>query len=190
VLIAHLLTGTRALLVVPFAWWMLRDDTTARLVAAGLIVLAIVTDLLDGLAARRAGGGTAAGRAFDHTADFAFVSAGLFALAWRGAGPLWLPILVVVAFAQYVVDSYWLHAERELRMSRLGRWNGILYFVPLCVDVASRMAGDLLAQPVRWLCWVLVAMTVASIADRALALRSDRRVRDSRGAGTTDPPPH
>ena len=106
--------------------------------AALAIVLAIATDLLDGPVARRRGTASAAGRAFDHTADFLFVTAGLLGGALRGVFPLLLPILVVIAFAQYVVDSYWLHRTRELRMSPLGRWNGILYFVPSCGDVLVR----------------------------------------------------
>lgn len=175
-MIAHLLTGTRLLLVVPFALWMLGDEQVW--LCAGALVVAIVTDLLDGPAARRAGGGgSAAGRAFDHGTDFLFVTAGLFAMAARGASTAWLPVLVCVAFSQYVIDSYVLHRQRELLMSQLGRWNGILYFVPLCADVVSRAAGWALQVPIRWLCWALAASTLLSIADRlrsALAARGSR----------------
>ena len=40
-------------------------------------------------------------------------------------------VLIVFAFSQYVADSYWLHRAKQLRMSFLGRWNGVLYFAPL-----------------------------------------------------------
>lgn len=177
-MIAHLLTGTRLLLVIPFASWMLRDDAASRALAAGALVVAIVTDLLDGPAARRAGaGGSAAGRAFDHGTDFVFVTAGLFAMAARGASTFWLPALVCVAFAQYVIDSYVLHRQRELRMSQLGRWNGILYFVPLCADVVSRSVGGALAVPIVWLCWALAASTLVSIGDRLMSARAARGSR-------------
>ena len=171
-MIAHLLTSTRLLLVVPFALWMLRDDAMARWLAAAALVVAIVTDLLDGVAARRAGVDSAAGRLFDHATDFLFVSAGLAAMATRGAVPWLLPLLVAAAFSQYVVDSYWLQRRRELRMSWLGRWNGVLYFVPPCADVGARLLGLPLGEPVRWFCWGLLVSTALSIADRALALRS------------------
>lgn len=176
-MIAHILTSTRLLLVVPFAFWMLRDDGMARWLAAAALIVAIVTDLLDGPAARRfGGGGSAAGRAFDHGTDFLFVSAGLLAMAARGATTWWLPVLVCVAFSQYVVDSYVLHRERKLRMSQLGRWNGILYFVPLCGDVLVRtglleqIGLAVLAPLVPWIAWALVVSTLASIGDRLLAL--------------------
>lgn len=147
----------------------------AAWLAAGAIVLAIVTDLLDGPVARRSGSASAAGRAFDHTSDFLFVTAGLVGGALRGAFPLLLPMLIAVAFAQYVVDSYWLHRQRQLRMSALGRWNGILYFVPLCGDVLVRtgvlaaLGLGVLAPLVPWIAWALVASTLLSIGDRVLA---------------------
>jgi len=177
--IAHLLTGTRLALVVPFALWMLRDDAGSRWLAAASLAVAIVTDLLDGPAARRAAlrsgrGDSTWGRAFDHGTDFLFVTSGLAAMAARGAAPWWLPALICFAFAQYVVDSYWLGRQRQLRMSTLGRWNGIFYFVPLCGDVISRGvfgAGGVLERPVLWVCWALAASTLLSIADRLLALR-------------------
>ena len=63
--------------------------------------------------------------------------------------------------------------------SALGRWNGILYFVPLGIVVTREAAG--LAVPgdsvVTAIAWVLVATTVLSIADRASTLIRLRRRR-------------
>ena len=184
---AHALTALRLLCAAPFAWLMAQPGPGAARAAGVLIVIAIVTDLLDGPVARRTRGASARGRVFDHTTDFVFVTAGLFGGAASGAVPFVLPALIVVAFTQYVIDSYWLHRERELRMSALGRWNGILYFVPLCVEVGVRvgLATDLglgwLGSLVPWIAWALVATTVASIADRAFAV--SRRARGSPVAG-------
>ena len=86
--------------------------------------------------------------------------------------PWLLPLLVALAFAQYVVDSYWLHRAGQLRMSALGRWNGILYFVPLGGAILVELGLDFLRAPTRWVAWALVASTLASIADRALAAPS------------------
>lgn len=175
---ANALTLLRLLLAVPFAWTMSRDGAAAGLAAGALLGVAIATDLLDGRVARRRGTSTPLGRLFDHAADFVFVTAGLAAGALRGAFPLLLPALVAVAFAQYVIDSYWLHRAPSLRMNALGRWNGILYFVPLCADAGVRMGAlDLLhlgflAPLVPWIAWTLAATTLLSIADRLLALRA------------------
>jgi phosphatidylglycerophosphate synthase len=191
---AHALTALRLALALPFAWWMSQGGAAAANWAAFAIALAIATDLADGPIARRSGRASAAGRAFDHTSDFLFVLGGLLGGALRGVFPVLLPVLVAVAFAQYVVDSYWLHRVRELRMSRLGRWNGILYFVPLVGDVLVRtglleaLSLGVLAPLVPWIAWALVATTLVSIVDRLLAL--SRKAPDSPGAGTTTRSPH
>jgi CDP-diacylglycerol--glycerol-3-phosphate 3-phosphatidyltransferase len=169
--LAHLLTALRLALLAPFAYWMYSATQHAALLAAAALVAAIASDLLDGAIARRRGTQSSFGRAFDHGADCAFVSAGLAGAAARGSLPWLLPALVVVAFAQYAIDSYWLHRRGELRMSALGRWNGVLYFVPLSVDVARRLGIEVPLLALHVIAWLLIASTVASMADRALALR-------------------
>jgi hypothetical protein len=85
--------------------------------------------------------------------------------------PWILPLLVAAAFAQYVVDSYWVHRGGALRGSRLGRWNGILYFVPLAGDILVRLGLQPLAPLVAAIAWVLVGTTVLSMAARLMASR-------------------
>ena len=79
-----------------------------------------------------------------------------------------------------MADSYWLHREKRLRMSTLGRWNGIGYFVPLVVLAAARIEvipgqAAVLAPLARATAYVLVASTIVSIVDRATAARRARR---------------
>lgn len=169
---ANLLSVSRLLLVVPFALLIARGGAQNAVWAAVLFALAIATDLADGPLARARGTASPLGRALDHGADFLFVCAGLFAAATRGALPWLLPVLVAIAFAQYVVDSFWLHRARELRMSALGRWNGILYFVPLGGAILVELGLAFLALPNTWVAWALVASTLASILDRAFAARA------------------
>jgi phosphatidylglycerophosphate synthase len=175
--VAHLLTGVRLLLVVPaalsFAGWALAGP----FVPAILVALAIGTDYYDGVVARALGTASAAGRLFDHSTDFLFVTAGLAGASEAGVVSVALPILIVIAFAQYVLDSYFLHRQKQLRMSRLGRWNGILYFAPLVIialarlPVPSGVEASLLglASVVGWL---LVLTTAVSIVDRAVAAKA------------------
>jgi phosphatidylglycerophosphate synthase len=162
----------------------------AALAAALLFWLAVASDLLDGRVARRFGESSALGGFLDHVTDAAFVSLGLAALALRGEAPGLLPLLVALAFVQYTLDSR-MQAKRAatdgaepdvreggaLRASALGRWNGIAYFVPIGT-VATRDALAL-AWPGRSLVlalgWALVATTLLSMADRALALRRGSR---------------
>jgi CDP-diacylglycerol--glycerol-3-phosphate 3-phosphatidyltransferase len=168
---ANALSLFRLLLVAPFAWLVARGGPHDAAWALTLFCVAVASDLADGPLARARGTASGVGRALDHAADFSFVDAGLFAAAARGALPWALPVLVAAAFLQYVVDSYWLQRAGELRMSGLGRWNGVLYFVPLAGALLVELGAGALAQPNRWLAWALCASTLASIADRALSLR-------------------
>ena len=184
---AHTLTTIRLLLIVPFVALMAPREPHWTALAAGVLALAIVTDVLDGVIARRRGTTSAAGALFDHTTDCLFVTAGLAAAAGRGAVPWVLPVLVAAAFAQYVADSYWLHRGRALRTSRLGRWNGILYFAPLVGDVVARLGWAGLRPAVTLLGWVLVASTLVSMGERLWAVTALRRTaRGSLAAGTAD----
>lgn len=139
--------------------------------AALLFWLAVATDLADGRLARARGESSRAGAILDHASDALFVVVGLAVLATQGRVATALPALVAVAFVQYVLDSRWL-AGRPLRASGLGRWNGILYFVPLGI-VSTREAlgwGWPADVEVGVIAWILVASTLVSIGDRALAL--------------------
>ena len=126
---------------------------------------------LDGRVARMKGTASAWGRLFDHGTDCLFVTGGLAGAAMTGAVTPLLPVLVPIAFGQYVVDSYVWHRQRQLRASALGRWNGVLYFVALVLIAASRLhlpgGAFLLCGRRRVLGYVLVASTVVSVIDRA-----------------------
>jgi phosphatidylglycerophosphate synthase len=184
---AHALTTVRLLLVLPFALLMAQGEAHHAALAGVLLAVAIATDVLDGVIARRRGTASAAGGLFDHTTDCLFVAAGLAGGAGRGAFPWALPALVVAAFAQYVTDSYWLHRGRSLRGSRLGRWNGILYFAPLVGDILIRLGWTWLQPALTLLVWALVASTLVSMGERLLAIRAVRRTaRESLAGGTGD----
>ena len=134
-------------------------------------MVALITDFLDGPIARRRGTVTAMSGTFDHTSDFLFVTSGLIGGALRGAFPWILPTLITAAFAQYVIDSYWVHRHTKLRRSKLGRYNGILYFVPSIMDILIRMGARFLEPLLTILVWLLVVSTLISMAQRLMFRR-------------------
>lgn len=174
VVVDRLLTWSNALTVsrliaAPFFFCALLGD--ASLLALLLFWGAVATDVADGRLARARGETSIFGGLLDHATDASFVSLGLFALAQAGRVPLALPILVVAAFLQYMLDSKSL-SGRELRASALGRWNGILYFVPLGI-VATRDGLGLAWPPdelVNAIAWALIVSSMLSMADRAWTL--------------------
>ena len=173
---ANLLTGLRLLLVFPAAVALAVESLLPPLALACILLAAIASDYLDGRVARARGTASASGQLFDHATDCLFVTACLAGAAMAGLTTWLLPPLVAAAFLQYVLDSRYLHRRKSLRMSFLGRWNGILYFVPPLVIAAARLWGDgamqeLLYGAAALFCWLLVLSTIASIVDRAFAPR-------------------
>jgi phosphatidylglycerophosphate synthase len=152
--------------------------------AAALFWLAVASDWTDGRLARARGEASRLGGLLDHASDACLVSAGLAVLAFEGRLTRWLPALVVVAFVQYLLDSRWL-AGRALRASALGRWNGILYFVPLGTVVTREALG--LAMPgdriVSIVAWGLAISTAISIVDRAWILAGSAAGGDRSSGG-------
>jgi phosphatidylglycerophosphate synthase len=171
--LANALTATRVVCVPLIAASILLES---RLAALGVFAWAVATDLADGRLARNRGEASSLGGLLDHGADALFCSVGLGALAWTGAVPAPLPVLVAAAFLQYMLDSRSI-AGRPLRASFLGRWNGIFYFALIGVPVVRDGLG--LPWPSRGLVlalgWLLVASTVVSMGDRAWAFVSRSR---------------
>ena len=171
---AHLLTGVRLMLALPLAVAFARPDFLGADLVALLLGVAIATDYLDGIVARRQGTASPGGQLFDHGTDCLFVTTGLTGAAMADLVPLVLPILITVAFSQYVFDSYWVHRQKRLRMSGIGRWNGVLYFVPLVLLAAARLEvgadlSSLLTRTALAASYALVVSTSVSIVDRATA---------------------
>ena len=144
--------------------------------SAIILWLAIASDVADGILARRLEQVTQVGGVLDHSADAVFVSSLLGTLAWQGLIPIVLPVLVVLAFIQYVLDSSTLKGQ-PLRASYLGRYNGIAYFVLGGWPVMQQALGLYLLSDnvITYLAWGLVASTLISMVDRAFALYRLRR---------------
>lgn len=141
-------------------------------IAAAIFVLAIISDLFDGLIARRLDQTSPLGGLLDHGTDALLVTAACAGFASSGAINALLPVLIPLAFTQYLADSRILTAHtqsgRRLLTSRLGRYNGVAYYVVAGTGIGLNLLGlDAWLPALSWLAWLLVASTLASMADRA-----------------------
>lgn len=174
--LANTLTAARLLLVLPSVWSIANGQLG---LAASLFCAAVATDLADGRVARARGEVSALGGLFDHSVDAVYVASSFAALALPGSAvpltPL-LPVLVLLSFSQYALDSKVL-AGKTLRASALGRYNGIGYFVLLgiaLIGAAIGLPATLLLPVVAIGGWLLVASTLLSMLDRFLAYQKAR----------------
>lgn len=140
------------------------------LIAATLFTLAIISDVLDGKLARAFDQASPLGGLFDHATDALYVASGTWALAQLGLVNIYLAPIIILAFTQYMLDSKALSGQ-PLRASWLGRNNGIGYFILVGFGIGMHVTGWMwLALPVAIAGWLLLASSLVSMGDRALAL--------------------
>ena len=126
--------------------------------AAVLLGCAAASDILDGALARRLDAVTRAGAWIDVTADFALVVAGLAGLVAAGAAPVWVPLLAVLMFGQFVLSS-----RRDGPIyDPIGRYYGGFLYGVLAVFLLAPDPAVWYAAPL-----AVAAMTAASIGSRA-----------------------
>ena len=150
---ANLLTLLRATTLAPLVY-----VTSSGLWAwaAGLFILAVITDVYDGKLARRLHQTSPLGGLFDHATDALFVTLGCWSLAQLSLINPWLPWLIPAAFVQYMLDSRALRGV-ALRMSMIGRANGVAYYVLLGTTIGAQLLNwAWLLTPIAWFAWSLV----------------------------------
>ena len=133
-----------------------------------IFVVAVLSDIFDGRLARNQTQVSPIGTLVDHSSDAIFVTSIISRFAFDGLVPWLLPILIAVSFFQYTLDHRLLHLP-SFRASRLGRFNGIAYYV-------FSGAGILLATVTQFsplgdvfycIAVVLIITTLSSMVERA-----------------------
>jgi phosphatidylglycerophosphate synthase len=155
------------------AWSIISQHSPSYLLLL-IMLIAIASDYFDGKIARAFNTASPRGMLFDHGTDFVFVTSSAAALAYTGLISALLPVLISLAFSQYVLDSYFWFKQKQLRMSFLGKWNGVFYFGPVLIYglvLASPLQGleELGLNLIQLLGLALILSTLASIVDRTLA---------------------
>ena len=155
-------------------------DANWRL-AGTIFAAAVASDFLDGIVARRRNTVSNLGGVLDHTADAVFVAVTLWGIAYLEVGtgadvvPGILPWFVALAFLQYLFASKAL-SGRPLRTSRLGRVNGIAYYV-VAGTVIGRNALGLDWLPDEAIYWAALAVLVSTLFSMFDRLRTLTKLR-------------
>lgn len=119
---ANQLTLVRLVAVIPVMAALYLQFPGNRAVATVVYVLAILTDYLDGILARRSGKVTAFGKLMDSVADKALISTMFFALVAEGSMPAWMAaVMVVREFAVTGLRMVALEAEEVIAANRWGK---------------------------------------------------------------------
>lgn len=190
---ANLVTGSRLLLALP-AYWLaaqLGGGGSGRFWwLVGLVVVAGLTDLLDGWVARRFDRPTRLGAAFDPVADGCFFGSLAVGLAVGGAYPLWLALVVVLRYLLPVLAGAVLVARGRLpalRHTFFGQLSTAL--IAVLLGGAALLRG--LGLPGSSLVAVasVVVPLVTLLAWLELARTARRLAAGSSSTATAAPPP-
>ncbi|HEX6754357.1 MAG TPA: CDP-diacylglycerol--glycerol-3-phosphate 3-phosphatidyltransferase [Mycobacteriales bacterium] len=173
--IANALTLLRLLLVPVFAVALFHGDgrdTTWRVIATAVFVVASLTDRIDGDLARRRNIVTDVGKLADPIADKALIGTALVGLSILDLLPWWVTIVILVREVGVTLLRFWVIRHGVIPASRGGKLKTLvqsiaiaLYLLPLTGPVAS-LAG--------WVMAAAVLLTVGTGIDyvaRAVALR-------------------
>ncbi len=169
------LTMLRLVLVPVFGYLLLMDsgqNAVARWWAAGVFVVASITDLLDGAIARKRNLVTTFGKVADPIADKALTGVALLGLSYLGEMPWWVTVVILGREITITLTRFFVIRHGVIPASRGGKAKTVaqmlaifLYILPL-----TGFGADL-----RW--WILmlaVALTVLTGIDyiaRAITLR-------------------
>jgi phosphatidylglycerophosphate synthase len=90
-----------------------------------LFLFAVCTDVLDGYTAKKLEATSTLGAYFDAAADFLFVSCVFLVFVFEQLYPLWVLLLIVAVFVQFVLTNlFWKRAVYDL----VGKYYGSLMF--------------------------------------------------------------
>jgi CDP-diacylglycerol---glycerol-3-phosphate 3-phosphatidyltransferase len=182
--IANILTVARLLLVPVFTVLLLHDsgrDTGWRLAAAGVFMIASLTDRFDGELARKRGLVTDFGKIADPIADKALMGAALVALSALGRLWWWVTIVILVRELGITLLRFWVIKYGVIAASRGGKLKTLLQALAIFIYVLPLAA----VPGLDWLGWIstvimgaALVVTVVTGADyvvKALQLRRSAR---------------
>ncbi|MFC0682138.1 CDP-diacylglycerol--glycerol-3-phosphate 3-phosphatidyltransferase [Lysobacter korlensis] len=168
--VANIVTVIRILMAPAFIWLLLADggeDGPLRWVAAGLFVLAIVTDSVDGILARRQNLVTDFGKILDPIADKVLTGGALVALSLLGELPWWVTIVILVRELGITAFRFAVLRSRVIPASRGGKIKTIIQAVAISFALVPlwEVLGDWMHVVNTTLMTAAVVATLATGAD-------------------------
>lgn len=127
----------RIALVIPVAWSIMHGEDETALT---LIIIAGLSDALDGLLAKRFGWTTDLGAILDPLADKLFMAGSFIAAVWVGLIPVWITVIVIARDAIIVSGAFvyrWHVGDFKPQPSVLSKVNTSLQMLLVLAVVAQ-----------------------------------------------------
>lgn len=159
--LANIITVVRILLAPVFVWLLLADDGSLgvlRWVAAGLFILAIATDGVDGSLARRRNLVTNVGIILDPIADKVLTGAALVLLSIMGELWWWVTIVILVRELGITAFRFAVLRDRVIPASRGGKLKTVVQSVAISLFLVP--LWTVLGEWVLWVNYVVMALAL------------------------------
>lgn len=135
----------------------------ADYLALGIFIIASLTDLLDGMIARKYNLVTNFGKFMDPLADKLLVCSALICLIELGRIPSWMVIVIIAR--EFIISGFRLVAADNgvvIAASYWGKFKTTFQIVMVCLLIANIAALAVVTTAVTW---IAVVLTVVSLAD-------------------------
>jgi CDP-diacylglycerol--glycerol-3-phosphate 3-phosphatidyltransferase len=179
--VANIITVVRIFMAPVFIWLLLADGGELgylRYIAAGLFVLAIVTDTVDGILARRQNLVTDFGKILDPIADKVLIGGALVALSILGELWWWVTIVILIREFGITIFRFAVIRTRVIPAVASGKLKTVLQAVGISLLLFPFWI--VVGQWEQWVGWVVMAvalvLTVVSGADFVVKYRQQNRV--------------
>lgn len=184
--IANLLTLGRLILVPLVALCLLADhghDTTSRIIAFIIFMVAVLTDQLDGWLARKYGIVTDFGKLADPIADKMLIGVALIVLSVLGDIPWWVTVVILFREVSITLLRFLVLHRGVIPASRGGKIKTLAQTVAIGLFILPLQSWSLFGWSQYWLTVAWVAMSIAIVLtvltgiDYVMAVLRARRKR-------------
>jgi CDP-diacylglycerol--glycerol-3-phosphate 3-phosphatidyltransferase len=167
--ISNFLSTSRIFLVFPTGYCLVAEFPYHRIWAAGIIVIAVMTDFLDGYFARKLHQVTDFGKIIDPLADKICIGVYAVLMVWTGDVPLWFVVLVLLR--DLLIFCGGLYIRHNKKIVPQSNWPGkISVSLIALVFFLGTIQMDSLQNISTFTIWASVVMMVWSIWNYARRL--------------------
>lgn len=157
--LAPQIVTTIRLICSPFLFYSISEDY--RVISFALLALIVLTDVLDGILARKLNAISNFGAYYDVTADFIAIILAYSAFAIKNIYPYWLLVLFIVSFAFFIFAS----KTDKLIYDPIGKYYGAALFISIGITIFYTK------DPMPLIILIfLVVITIFSFASRIYSL--------------------
>jgi CDP-diacylglycerol--glycerol-3-phosphate 3-phosphatidyltransferase len=173
--VSNFISASRIVIVIPMGYCLLTEFPHHRLWTAGIILIAVTTDFLDGYLARKLHQVTDIGKIIDPLADKIGIGTYAVFLAITGDVPLWFIIFVLLRDILIFLGGLYIHHNKKIVPQ--SNWPGKISVSCIAVTfILATVRLDALNEVFLYSLWISVVFMILSVLSYAQRLIIGRNI--------------